>query len=139
MAEQLAENYHNTWGRKKKQELEAKGEGSHPIPAQTPLLRSSLVTGSGVLRAWVRVARLRTITFTPLNLPFCVSQFSSVAQSYPTLCDPMDCSTPGSLSITNSQSLLKLMSIVSDAIQPSHPLSSPSPAFNLAQHQGFCQ
>lgn len=47
-----------THGRKKKQELEAKGEGAHPIPAQTPLLRSSLVTGSGVLRAWVRVARL---------------------------------------------------------------------------------
>ena len=120
MAEQLAENYHNTWGRKKKQELEAKGEGAHPIPAQTPLLRSSLVTGSGVLRAWVRVARLRTITFTPLNLPFCVSQFSSVAQSYPTLCDPMDCSTPGSLSITNSQSLLKLMSI--ELVMPSNHL-----------------
>lgn len=33
MAEQLAENYHNTWGRKKKQELEAKGEGIHPTPA----------------------------------------------------------------------------------------------------------
>ena len=51
-----------------------------------------------------------------------------------------------SLSITNSQSLLKLMSIKSiwmasrwlDAIQPSHPLSSPSPvAFNLYQHQSF--
>ena len=40
-------------------------------------------------------------------------QFSSVAQSCPTLCDPMDCSTPGFLSITNSQSLLKLMSITS--------------------------
>ena len=40
--------------------------------------------------------------------------FSSVAQSYPTLCDSMDCSTPGlSLSITNSWSLLKLMSIES--------------------------
>ena len=37
-------------------------------------------------------------------------QFSSVAQSCPTLVDPMDCSTPGLLSITNSQSLLKLMS-----------------------------
>ena len=35
----------------------------------------------------------------------------SVAQSCPTLCDPVDCSTPGPLSITNSQSLLKLMSI----------------------------
>ena len=44
-----------------------------------------------------------------------------------------------SLSITNSQSLLKLMSCdVGDAIQPSHPLSSPSsPAFNLSQHQGL--
>ena len=41
-----------------------------------------------------------------------------------------------SLSITNSQSLLKLMSI--DAIQPSHPLPSPSPpAFNFSQHQGL--
>ena len=41
------------------------------------------------------------------------SQFSSVAQSCLTLCDPMDCSTPGFLSITNSWSLLKLMSIKS--------------------------
>ena len=53
-------------------------------------------------------------------------QFSSVAQSCPTLCDPMDCSLPGSLSITNSQSLLKLMSI--ELVMPSshlilcHPL-----------------
>ena len=39
------------------------------------------------------------------------SQFSSVAQSCPTLCNPMDCSTPGPLSITNSQSSLKLISI----------------------------
>ena len=43
------------------------------------------------------------------------------------------------LSIPNSQSLFKLMSIESDAIQPSHPLSSPSPAFNLSQHQGLFQ
>ena len=42
-----------------------------------------------------------------------------------------------SLPINNSQSLLKLMSI--DAIQPSHPLSSPSPAFSLSQHQGLFQ
>ena len=44
--------------------------------------------------------------------------------------------------LTNSRSLLKLMSIthVSDAIQPSHPLSSPSPpAFNLSQRQGLFQ
>ena len=41
----------------------------------------------------------------------CALQFSSVAQSYLTLCNPMDCSTQASLSITNSQSLLKLMDI----------------------------
>ena len=51
----------------------------------------------------------------------------------------MDCSTQASLSITNSQSLLKLdVHWVSDAFQPSHPLSSPSPpGFSLSQHQGL--
>ena len=55
-------------------------------------------------------------------------QFSSVTQSCPTLCNPMDCSTPGFLFL---HQLLKLAQTqvhqVSDAIQPSHPLSSPSP------------
>ena len=46
-------------------------------------------------------------------------QFSSVAQSCPTLCNPMGCSTPG-LSITNSRSLLKLMSI--ELVMPSNHL-----------------
>ena len=58
-----------------------------------------------------------------IALQCCVSfsvQFSSVAQSCPTLCDPVDCSTPGPLSITNSQSLLKLMSIKS--VMPSNHL-----------------
>ena len=44
-----------------------------------------------------------------------------------------------SLSITNSRSLLKLIDYVSDVIQPSHPLSSPSPTVNLSQHQGLFQ
>ena len=47
-------------------------------------------------------------------------QFSSVAQSCPTLCDPIGCSTPGLLSITNSRSLLKLMSI--ESVMPSNHL-----------------
>ena len=47
-------------------------------------------------------------------------QFSSVAQSCPTLCNPMDCSTPASLSITNSWSLLKLMTI--ESVMPSNHL-----------------
>ena len=69
------------------------------------------------------------------------SCLSSVAQSCPTLCDPMDCSTPG---LPVHHQLLKLAQThvhrVSDAIQPSHPLlSSSPPAFNLSQHQGFFQ
>ena len=65
-------------------------------------------------------------------------QFSSVAQSCPTLCDPMDWHMP---SIPVPHQLPELAQIpVSDAIQPSHPLSSPSPpAFNLSQHQGLFQ
>ena len=65
-------------------------------------------------------------------------QFSSVAQSCPTLCDPMDCSTPG-LCVHHQLPKFTQTHVhwVSDAIQPSHPLSSPSPAFNLSQHQGI--
>ena len=48
------------------------------------------------------------------------SQFSSVAQSCPTLCNPMDCSTQASLPITNSQSLLKLTSV--ESVMPSNHL-----------------
>ena len=68
-------------------------------------------------------------------------QFSSVAQSCPTLCDPVNCSMPG---FPVNHQLPKLTQTqvhwVSDAIQPSHPLSSPSPpAFNLSQHQCIFQ
>ena len=66
-------------------------------------------------------------------------QFSSVTQSCQTLCDPMNHSTPR---LPVHHQLLKFTQThahwVSDAIQPSHPLSSPSPpAFNLSQHQGL--
>ena len=68
------------------------------------------------------------------------SQFSSVAQSCLALCDPMDCSMPG---LPIHYQLLELMQAhvhcVRDAIQPSHPLSSPSPALNLSQHRGLFQ
>ena len=65
-------------------------------------------------------------------------QFSSVAQSCLTLCDPMDCSTPA-LPVHHQLPEFTQTHVhcVSDAIQPSHPLSSPSPAFNLSQHQGL--
>ena len=68
-------------------------------------------------------------------------QFSSVAQSCPTLRDPMNRSTPG---LPLHHQLLDFTQThvhrVSDAIQPSHPLSSPSPlAPNPSQHQGLFQ
>ena len=51
---------------------------------------------------------------------------------------PWTAACQASPSITNSWSLLKLMSTDGDAIQPSHPLLSPSsPGFSLSQHQGF--
>ena len=71
-----------------------------------------------------------------------IIQFSSLAQSCLTLCDPMDCSTPGlpvhhQLSLELAQTHVHR---VGDAIQQSHPLSSPSPpALNLSQHQGLFQ
>ena len=63
---------------------------------------------------------------------------SEVAQSCPTLCDPMKHSTPG-LPVHHQflESTQTHVHCVSDAIQPSHPLSSPSPALNLSQHQGL--
>jgi len=68
-------------------------------------------------------------------------QFSSVAQSCPTLCDPMNHNTPGfSVHHQLLESTQAHVYRVDDAIQPSHPLSSPSPsAFSLSQHQGFFQ
>ena len=68
-------------------------------------------------------------------------QFSSVTQSCPTLWDPMNCSLPG---LPVHHQLLEFIQThihqVSDAIQPSHPLLSPSlPAPNPSQHQSLFQ
>ena len=68
-------------------------------------------------------------------------QFSSVTQSYPTLCYPVNCSTPG-LPVHHQLPELTQTHVhwVSDVIQLSHSLSSPSPsAFNLSQYQGLFQ
>ena len=75
----------------------------------------------------------------PQRLRIWLSQFSSVAQSCPTLCDPMSCSTPG-LPVHHQLPEFTQTHVhwVSNAIQPFHPLSSPSPpTFNLSQHQDF--
>ena len=70
-----------------------------------------------------------------------ILKYCSIAQLCPTLWDPMDCGTPG---LPVHHHLLELSQThvhwVSDAIQPSHPLPSPSPpAFSLSQHQGLFQ
>ena len=72
-------------------------------------------------------------------------QFSSVAQSCLTLCSPIDCSTPSfavhhQLPELAQTPVINSYQRVGEAIQPSHPLLSPSPpAFNLSQHQGLFQ
>jgi len=67
---------------------------------------------------------------------FVIQSFSHVQ-----LCDPMDCSTPGFRVLHYLPELAQThVHCVSDAIQPSHPLSPTSPpALNLSQHQGFFQ
>ena len=74
-----------------------------------------------------------------LNSQFSSVQFSSVILSCLPLCDPMDGSTPG-FPVHHQLPDLAQMHVhqVGDAIQPSHPLSSPSlPTLNLTQHQGL--
>ena len=97
-----------------------------------------------LFEACVLVSRIHFLTacFFKTSRIFCdLSQFSSVTQSCLTLCEPMDYNTLG---FPVHHQLPKLAQTqvheVSDPIQPSHPLSSPSPpAFNLSQHQGLFQ
>ena len=78
------------------------------------------------------------IIHTPMHLP---NPCHSVAQSCPTLCNPMNCSMPGFPVLHYLYELAQThVHRVGDVIQPSHPLSPPSaPAFNLSQHQGLFQ
>ena len=67
--------------------------------------------------------------------------FNSVSHSHPILCNPMGCSTPG-LPVHHHQLSEPVQTHVhraDDAIPPSNPLSSPSPAFSLSQHQDLFQ
>ena len=79
-------------------------------------------------------------SFTSSLLPF-TSPFSSVAQACPTFCDPRNRSTPGLPVHHQLQDFTQTcVHQVRDAIQPSHPLSSPSPpAPNPSQHQSLFQ
>ena len=79
----------------------------------------------------------------PLNSSVLLSvQFSSVAQSCWTLCDPTDCSMPGFPGMVHHQIpefSQTHVHQVSDAIQPSHPLSPFPSTLNLSQHQALCK
>ena len=82
-----------------------------------------------------------SLPLAPSGKPLAEVQFSSVAQSCLTLCDPMNCSTPG-LPVYHQLPEFNQTHVhrVSDAIQPSHPLLSPSPpAPNPSQHQSLFQ
>ena len=95
----------------------------------------SLSSSSSVASYWL--CSLDTNHSLSLSLSFLIRsvQSSSVAQSRLTLCNPVDCSMPG-LPVYHQLAQTHVHG-VGVAIQPSHSLSSPSPAFNLSQHQGL--
>ena len=85
------------------------------------------------------LARPRDIWYSQVLLSSV--QFSSFAQTCPTLCDPMDCSMPGSSTLHYLPEFAQThVHWIADSVQPSHPLSSPSPlAPNPSQHQSLFQ
>ena len=97
---------------------------------------------NGVTKSRTRLSNWTECNLVPrisVNTCFDLIQFSSVAQLCPTLCNPMNCSTPG-LPVHHQWPEFTQTHIhwVGDAIQPSHPLLSPSPpALNLSQHQSL--
>ena len=118
----------------------------HPLPCidvETPL---PMTSGRGNSHCWfpvpLPIPTLQVVTEHQAELPMYTRAYyyyCSAAQSSLTACDPMDYSIP---SFSVLQHLLELaqnhVHWVSDTIQPSPPLSSPSPpAFNLSQHQGL--
>ena len=107
-----------------------------PLAANTSVKRDLTVESSkfqGSVESWHQI--------TPPELCFNQVQFSSVAQSRPTLCDPINHSTPGLPVHHQLQEFTQThVHQVGDAIQPSHPLSSPCPpAPNPSQHQSLFQ
>ena len=97
-------------------------------------LMSKRLTMSLTIKSW----KSRAVSYSSVYSKSLSSvQFSPVTQLCPTLCNPMDCSMPG---FPVHHQLLELAQTqvhqVGDAIQPSHPLLSPSPAFNLFPASG---
>ena len=124
--------------------------GFEPMCLKSPTLAHGFFTTSTTWEAQCASSTLYKYSTTCIILDVIYSknisifssvQFSSVAQSCPILCDPMNHSMPG---LPVHHQLLEFTQThvhpVGDAIQPSHPLSSPSPpAPNPSQHQGLFQ
>ena len=112
--------------------ITADGDCSHEI-------KTRLLHGKKVMTNLDSIFKSRDITLaTKVHL---VSSVSSVTQSCPTLCDPKNCNTPG-LPVHHHLPEFTQTHVhrVRDAIQPSHPRSSPSPAAsNPSQHQSLFQ
>jgi len=110
--------------------------GKHGNPLQYSCLENPMDRG-----AWQAIVHRVTKSRTWLKwFSSSTYQFSSFTQSCPTLCDPMDWGTPGFPVHQLPEFTQTHVHRINDAIQPSHPLSSPSPpAFNLSQHQGLFQ
>ena len=107
-------------------------------PSVFPSIRVSLFQWVNSLH---QVAKVLELQLQHQPFQWYSVQFSSVAQSCPTLCNPMNHSTPG---LPVHHQLPEFTQThhywVGDAIQPSHPLSSPSlSAFNPSQHRGLFQ
>ena len=98
-------------------------------------------------RVWIKgnpftlLVGMQTSTATGENSVEIPSDSSVQSLSCVQLCDPMDCSTPGLPVPHHSLEFVQVhIHCISDAVQPSHPLSSHSPpTFNLSQHQGLFQ
>ena len=91
---------------------------------------------SGLIKGWIKVGRYNRPVLWSLPQLTSVQFNLSVVSDWP--CDPMYCSMPG-LPVHHQlpESTQTSVHWVGDAIQPSPPLLSPSPTFNLSQHQGF--
>ena len=80
------------------------------------------------------------LTYAAVLIFCCFFFCCSVSKSCPALCNPMNCILPGFPVLHHLPELTQTcVHRVDDVIKASHPLSSPSPAFNLSQHQGLFQ
>ena len=138
-ARQTSLSFTNSWSLLKLMSIEPVMPSNHLILCHPLLLLPSVFPSIRVFsnESVLRIKWPKYWSFSYIISPS--NEFSPVTQSHLTLCDPMNQSTSG---LPVHHQLLELaqnhVHWVSDAIQPSHPLSSPSPpAFNLSQHQGL--